>query len=90
MHVMLPLLYLRVKIMSFENQQKIGLGKVWKYYGYNKASMARALDVTPQAINDWFRRGRVSAKKAIIIDGITGGQITKEELRPDVKEWFGV
>lgn len=76
--------------MNIEQQQKTGLGKVWRYFEYNKASMARALDMTPQAINDWFKRGRVSAKKAIIIDHLTNGEITKEELRPDVKEWFGV
>lgn len=90
MYVNVALLYLMDLIMNIEQQQKIGLGMVWRHFDFNKARMARALNVTPQAINDWFKRGRVSAKKAIYIDELTKGKIKKEDLRPDVKEWFGV
>lgn len=73
-----------------KHKQKTALGALWKYYKYNKADMARALDVTPQAVNDWFRRGRISAVKAIMVDEVTDGKLTKEFMRPDVEEWFGV
>lgn len=76
--------------MSIKRKQKDALGKLWRYYGFNKADMARALDVTPQSVQDWFKRGRISAVAAIRVQDITGGEITKEEMRPDVKEWFGV
>lgn len=75
---------------AIKHKQKTALGTLWKYYGYNKADMARALDVTPQAVNDWFKRGRISAVKAIIVEEVTDGKLTKEFMRPDVAEWFGV
>ena len=77
------------KIVNIKRLQKDALGKLWRHFDYNKANMARALGVKPQSVNDWFKRGRISAVKAIMVEDITHGQITKEELRPDVSEWFG-
>lgn len=76
--------------MNMKRKQKDALGKLWRYYGFSKVDMARSLDVTPQSVQDWFKRGRISAIAAIRVQEITGGEITKEEMRPDVKEWFGV
>lgn len=78
------------EIMTLEQQQKIALGRLWRYYKFNKADIARALDVSVVSVYQWFNRGRISATAAILVEDATNGQITKEELRPDVKEWFGV
>ena len=54
--------------------------------------MAEAAGVKRQTVYNWFRRGRISATAAaklerhILVDGV----ITKEQMRPDVLEWFGV
>ena len=77
------------KKVDIKRLQKEALGKLWKLYEYNKADMARALDVSPQTVNGWFKRGRISATVAITAEAATYGIITKEELRPDVSEWFG-
>lgn len=76
--------------LTIEEQQKIALGKLWRYYKFNKADIARALDVTVVSVYQWYNRGRISATAAILVDDITCGEIKKESLRPDVKEWFGV
>lgn len=78
------------EIMTLEQQQKIALGRLWRYYKFNKADIARALDVSVVSVYQWYNRGRISATAAILVDDITKGDIKKEELRPDVKEWFGV
>ena len=75
---------------SVEDKQKHALGRVWKYYNFNKADLARGLGVSRKSVYQWFNRGRISATAAILVEAATSGEITKEELRPDVKEWFGV
>lgn len=77
------------KIVNIKRLQKDALGKLWRIYEYNKADLARALGTTPQTVQGWFKRGRISATMAIIAEQVTEGLITKEELRPDVSEWFG-
>ena len=54
--------------------------------------MAVAAGVERQTVYNWFRRGRVSATAALRLerDILVDGVINKEEMRPDVKEWFGV
>jgi DNA-binding transcriptional regulator YdaS (Cro superfamily) len=77
-------------VNTLEEQQKIALGRVWRYYGFNKAKIARSADVSVGTVYQWFNRGRVSATAAILIEDATNGAIKKEDMRPDVKEWFGV
>ena len=73
-------------------QQKKALGVLWKCFDFNKSAMAVAAGVERQTVYNWFRRGRVSATAALRLerDILVGGVINKEEMRPDVKEWFGV
>ena len=78
------------KETEIQRKQKDALGKLWKYYGLNKKRMAEAFGVSRMTVHNWFVRGRISATKAIIAEELTGGEITKEELRPDVAEWFGL
>jgi DNA-binding transcriptional regulator YdaS (Cro superfamily) len=77
-------------VKTLEQQQKIALGRVWRFYRFNKAEIARSTGVSVGTVYQWFNRGRISATAAILIEDATDGEITKEEMRPDVKEWFGV
>lgn len=56
-------------------------------YDYNRSSLADAMGVEVHTIYSWMRRGRISAKKAIDAEVVTGGKITKKMLRPDVDLW---
>lgn len=73
-------------------KQKEALGKLWELFGYNKSAIARACDSEPGVIGNWFARGRISATGAIKLEKRpeVQGRLTKEEMRPDVTEWYGV
>lgn len=74
---------------EIEKKQKESLGKLWRYFDYNKSKMARELECESSAVvNNWFKRGRISSVKAIKAEEITERFVTKEELRPDVTEWY--
>jgi len=77
---------------EIETQQKNALGIIWKSFGYNKTEMAKAIGVNLPVVINWFSRGRISAVAAIKIENheLLEGVITKEEMRPDITEWFGV
>ena len=78
---------------DIKKKQKEALGALWAAYGYVKADIARDLGCTRGTVGDYFRRGRISATAAIKIEKMQRAKdagITKEMLRPDVKEWFGV
>ena len=79
-------------IDDLTNKQKESLGKLWKAFDYNKSAIARAANVNQSTVIHWFTRGRISAIGAINLDGHEKlkGVLTKEDMRPDVKEWFGV
>ncbi len=59
------------------------LKKAADYFG-SQAALAGALGVGPMAISSWKKRGRVPTHRAVEIERMTGGAVTKEELRPDV------
>jgi DNA-binding transcriptional regulator YdaS (Cro superfamily) len=52
----------------------------------SQASLARALGVAQQVVNNWLRRGNVPAAHCPSIEKATAGLVTCEELRPDV-DW---
>lgn len=72
-----------------KQQQAESLGKLWKFFSYNKTKMAEGLDVEVKTVYAWFQRKRISATGAIKAEEVTNGEVTKKELRPDVNEWFG-
>ena len=76
--------------LEIQEQQKKALGIIWKCFKFNKTEIAKYCDVQQQTVYLWFRRGRVSALSAIKLEQHEDVTITKEEMRPDVKEWFGV
>ena len=53
----------------------------------SRKRLAEHCSVSPQAVYDWVKRGRISATCAKIIEEKTSGMFTKEYLRVDVKEW---
>jgi DNA-binding transcriptional regulator YdaS (Cro superfamily) len=48
------------------------------------ASLARYIGVNRASVQDWIRRGIVPATRAIEIEKATDGQVTRQELRPDL------
>lgn len=72
---------------SEEEQQIYALRVLLSHFDYSRASMAQSLGVNLGTVNQWFARGRISANKAIEAESITGGEIDKKFMRPDVKDW---
>ena len=52
-----------------------------------RARLANECEVTPQAVYEWVKRGRISAKGATIIHKKSQGFFKRQELRPDVIAW---
>jgi DNA-binding transcriptional regulator YdaS (Cro superfamily) len=77
---------------EIKEQHRKALGVVWRCFGFNKTRMAEACGVNRQTVYQWFRRGKISATAAIKLENHdkVKGVITKEQMRPDVNEWFGV
>lgn len=48
----------------------------------NQSALARAVDVSPQAVQQWVESGRVSHKKVIAVEAATG--VHRSELREDL------
>jgi len=49
-----------------------------------QSALARAINSSPQAINNWLARGKVPAEHCPSIESATSGAVTCEDLRPDV------
>lgn len=47
-----------------------------------QSALARQLDVSPQAVQQWLKKGRAPAERVLAISKATG--ITPHELRPDI------
>lgn len=47
-----------------------------------QAALAAICKVTPQAVNQWARRGRPPADQVLVIEAASG--VSRYELRPDV------
>lgn len=51
-----------------------------------QTALAKAINVVPQVVNNWIRRGNVPANYCPSIERATNGAVTCEDLRPDV-DW---
>lgn len=49
-----------------------------------QSALARALRITPQAVQQWCATGIVPAKRVLNIERATDGKVTRHELRPDI------
>lgn len=47
-----------------------------------QSSLARSVGVSPQAVQQWVESGRVSHKKVLDVEKITG--VSRSDLRPDL------
>ena len=47
-----------------------------------QVSLAKAISVTPQAVNQWVAKGVVPAARCIAVEAATG--VSRHDLRPDV------
>ncbi len=72
---------------EIDDKNKSALLALLAWVGSRKR-LAEQCGVTPQAVYDWVKRGRISATCAIIVEEKTGGLFKKENLRADVKEWL--
>lgn len=70
------------------NQYLSGLAKLSKYYGYNRKSIADALDVELITVYAWWRRGKISKRAAIRAQIETNGAVTVSDLRPDIPDFL--
>jgi DNA-binding transcriptional regulator YdaS (Cro superfamily) len=61
---------------------QIALAKAIDWAGC-QADLARELDVTPQAVNNWWVRKKIPWYRAVQIEEVTGGLVTREELCPE-------
>ena len=67
-------------------QQAKSLIKLIGYFG-SQARAAAYLDVSPQVVQGWLLRGRISAKMALKAQVVTGNYLSREDLRPDITNW---
>ena len=49
-----------------------------------QSALARALDVTPQAVQSWCAKGNVPSSRVLAIETATAGKVTRHDLRPDL------
>lgn len=52
----------------------------------SQSALAKAIGCAPQDVNNWLRRGNVTAERCIDIERATDGVVTCEELRPDLAD----
>lgn len=50
----------------------------------SQSRLATALNLKPMAISQWKRRGRIPVEHVLAIEQLTGGQVTRHEMRPDL------
>lgn len=48
----------------------------------SQSALARALAITPQAVQKWEETGRVPAERVLRIESVTG--VSRHDLRPDI------
>lgn len=50
----------------------------------SQSALARLLNVKPQAVQQWVANGEPPVKRAIQIEEVVDGEITRHDLRPDI------
>jgi DNA-binding transcriptional regulator YdaS (Cro superfamily) len=49
-----------------------------------RAALARALGLTPTAVEKWSRLSRIPAERVLDIERVTQGRVSRYDLRPDL------
>lgn len=50
----------------------------------SQTQLAKKLNVTPQAVQRWVSSDEIPLSRVVQIEAALNGEITREELRPDV------
>lgn len=61
-----------------------GIDKAIKALKGNQSELARKIGVTPQAVQQWSKSGKVPAERVLDIEAATDGKVTRHDLRPDI------
>ena len=69
---------------QIKQTQRDSLDRLINHFG-TKYRLAKALEESPQTVQGWDNRGRISATAAKKAEKVS--PIKKEELRPDVADW---
>lgn len=72
--------------LAIKIQQASALDALIRWCG-GPSNLAKQLDISPQVVNGWRKRGRISATMAIKVDRLTKREFKREYLRPDVVKW---
>jgi DNA-binding transcriptional regulator YdaS (Cro superfamily) len=59
------------------------IGRAVKEVG-SQSALARAIGVSPQAVQQWLEANRVPAERVLAVESATDGKVTRHDLRPDV------
>lgn len=65
--------------------QMNALKRTFEFFG-SQSALAEALDLTPMAVSNWKKRGKIPVGRAIQIERLTKGEVTRRDLRPDLFE----
>ena len=57
--------------------------RLLEFFG-SQCALANRLDIRQQSVAGWFAAGRIPPERCRQIEEITGGEIKREELRPDI------
>lgn len=74
-------------MFDYATQNREALENLLQYFNGNKAQMASTLGVSRNIVSTWFAKGRIGRKGAVAAGAIKAIPFTKEQLRPDVKNW---
>ena len=72
--------------LQIKQQQKEQLYKLTAWVG-SQRRLADELGVSKQTVNNWIKRGRISAVCATLVEEKTTGLFKRDDLRPDVIVW---
>lgn len=62
-----------------------GIAKAVELFDNNQSALARRLGVQQSLVNYWlYSKKDVPPKRAVQIEAVTNGQVTRKELRPDL------
>lgn len=50
----------------------------------DQSKLARDLNVSPQAVQQWVKANRVPAGRCLAVEAATNGAVSRYDLRPDV------
>ena len=57
------------------------------YFNGNKMQMASTIGVSRNVVTTWFSNGKIGRVGALLVDANESIPFSKEDLRPDIKNW---